>query len=74
MLVCCQGIPDLSNYEHVVSFAIHTRGIQKVHVRDTLRKVGSHDIQMSPVLTSDRFFTGHVMGIFSRVTPLGIIP
>ena len=23
------------NYEHVVSFAIHARGIQKVHVRGT---------------------------------------
>jgi hypothetical protein len=71
MLVCCQGIPDLSNYEHVVSFAIHARGYKG---RDTLRKVGPHDIQRSPVLTSDRFFTGHVMGIFSGVTPLGIIP
>lgn len=42
--------------------------------RDTLCKVGPHDIQRSPMLTSDRFFTGHVMEIFFGVTPLRIIP
>jgi len=42
--------------------------------RDTLRKVGPHDIKRSPVLASDRNFTGYVMGLHSGVTPLGINP
>jgi hypothetical protein len=42
--------------------------------RDTLHKVGPQDIKRSPVLITDRNFTGFVMGLYFGVTPLGINP
>jgi hypothetical protein len=42
--------------------------------RDTLRKVGPHEIKRSLVLGIDRNFAGYVMGLYSGVTPLGISP
>jgi len=42
--------------------------------RDTLHKVGPHEIKRSLVLISGRNFTGYVMGLYSGVTPLGINP
>jgi hypothetical protein len=55
---------------------IHARGIRGVHVRgrDTLHKVGPYDVKKSPVLASDKNFTGYVMGLYFGVTPLGINP
>jgi hypothetical protein len=63
-------------YEHVVSFATTLGGYKRFTLegRDTLRKVGLHDIKRSPVLASYRNFTGYVMGIYFGVTPLGVIP